>query len=611
LDKAADKEQNFALFSHLKIRENRSMTDDPFIVFEKTDQTNPLANFRVGDIVVLYPNTVRSLQRTPISGELGQKADEITQQTVLRNQIFKCSLVAIDKETVTLRLRSRQLNQHIFTTYAFWDVEHDLLDSSFNGMYRGLFAFAQAAKRKRDLLLTLAPPQKSIGTELSFTENSGLGLTHEQAQILQKILTSQDYFLLWGPPGTGKTSVMLKNLVGHLLKNTDENILLLAYTNRAVDEICEAIEKLGDWVKSEYIRIGSRYGTSPQYHAQLLDKKIEAAATRKELVSIIKRHRIFVATVASMTGKTELLKLTKFHRVIIDEASQILEPQLVGLLPYFDHFTLIGDHKQLPAVVQQPETESATHDDALQAIGLKNLRNSLFERLFKRAVAEKWTWAYDILSHQGRMHQVIMQFPSHYFYEQKLKILPEGMNQKQLEGIDFKLVGKDIADSSLGKRLSKKRVLFVNTETDLTNGFNKTNVHEAKMIGHLVKLFERMYAAQNRKMHPLSIGVITPYRAQIAQIQASLREMNFDTDSITIDTVERYQGGAREVILLSLCTNETSQLASLISLSEEGVDRKLNVALTRARQHLVVVGNADILRGSPIYRAFIEEYGFE
>jgi DNA replication ATP-dependent helicase Dna2 len=102
--------------------------------------------------------------------------------------------------------------------------------------------------------------------------------------------------------------------------------------------------------------------------------------------------------------------------------------------------------------------------------------------------------------------------------------------------------------------------------------------------------------------------VITPYRAQIAQIQATLRDMDFDTDKITIDTVERYQGGAREVILISLCTNQKSQLASLVSLSDEGVDRKLNVALTRARKHLIVVGNKEILRGSDIYRRFIENY---
>ena len=590
LDKADDKEQNFSIFSHLKIIENHSLDDNPLIVFQKTLKTNALANFRIGDIVVLYPNSVEE-----------GNADSKGKAAILSNQIFKCSLVAMTKETVTLRLRSRQLNQFIFQKYDLWNVEHDLLDSSYNGMFRGLFEFAKSPQRKRDLLLTVQPPEQPKPQNVAHVPE----MTDEQNLILQKILASQDYFLLWGPPGTGKTSVMLKHLVGHLLKNTDENILLLAYTNRAVDEICEAIESLGDWVKDDYVRIGSRYGTSPHYQNQLLDKKIENVTTRKELIAVIKKHRIFVATVASMTGKLELMKLTDFQRVIIDEASQILEPQLVGLLPLFNHFTLIGDHKQLPAVVQQPEDESATDSPVLHSVGLKNLRHSFFERLYKRSITEGWSWAYDVLSHQGRMHTDIMQFPSQHFYEQKLKVLPEGMNGFQLQSIDFQ---SDSFATNFEKLIAERRVLFINTEADLSNSFNKTNVHEAQMIGQLVKVFEKIYKSKNQSLTPNTLGVITPYRAQIAQIQATLRDLDFDTDNITIDTVERYQGGAREVILISLCTNQVSQLASLVSLSEEGVDRKLNVALTRARKHLVVIGNKEILWGSAIYSRFIETY---
>jgi DNA replication ATP-dependent helicase Dna2 len=299
------------------------------------------------------------------------------------------------------------------------------------------------------------------------------------------------------------------------------------------------------------------------------------------------------------------LDLIDFHRVVIDEASQILEPQLVGLLPHFKHFTLIGDHKQLPAVVQQPESESAIHEPLLHTIGLKNLRNSLFERLYKRCIHEKWTWAYDRLSHQGRMHTDIMQFPAVNFYEEKLRILPDKMGEYQLQAVDFHTLE---TTERLEQLIGERRVVFLNSETDTGNNFNKTNAHEARLIGDLVHAFEKIYAKNNKKMHPLSIGVITPYRAQIAQIQEALQNRNFDVSKITIDTVERYQGGARDVILLSLCTNEASQLSSLVSLSEEGVDRKLNVALTRARRQLVVVGNAEILNESEIYRRFIEAY---
>ena len=481
-------------------------------------------------------------------------------------------------------------------------------------MYRGLFEFMRCPKRKRDLLLTLAAPEKNMSEDMTVPKISEM--TKEQNHIFKKIIQSKDYFLLWGPPGTGKTSVMLKHLVGHYLTNTTDNVLLLAYTNRAVDEICEAVESLGDWVKDSYLRIGSRYSTAPQYHEQLLDSKISNIATRKELKNIIQKKRVIIATVSSMSGKPELMQLTHFQRVIIDEASQILEPMLVGLLPHFDHFTLIGDHKQLPAVVTQSETESATNSELLAEIGLKNLRNSLFERLYKNAISQGWDWAYQVLSHQGRMHLDIMDFPSKYFYENKLQILPEGMNHFQLQSIAH----PEEADGDCFEKLFKqKRVLFINTETDKDKSFNKTNSKEALMIGKLVQLFTKMYSektdvsgSDNTTLSPqklsVSIGVITPYRAQIAQIQSVLRDNHCDIDNITIDTVERYQGGARDVILISLCTNDASQLASLVSLSEEGVDRKLYVALTRARRHLVVIGNVEILRGSDIYKWFIDEY---
>jgi DNA replication ATP-dependent helicase Dna2 len=241
----------------------------------------------------------------------------------------------------------------------------------------------------------------------------------------------------------------------------------------------------------------------------------------------------------------------------------------------------------------------------LYTVGLKNLRNSLFERLYKRCIHEKWTWAYDRLSHQGRMHTDIMQFPAVNFYEEKLRILPDKMGAYQLQAIDFQTLE---TTERLEQLIGERRVLFLNSETDTGNNFNKTNAHEARLIGDLVHAFENIYAKNNKKMHPLSIGVITPYRAQIAQIQEALQNRNFDVSKITIDTVERYQGGARDVILLSLCTNEASQLSSLVSLSEEGVDRKLNVALTRARRQLVVVGNAEILNESEIYRRFIDAY---
>ena len=99
---------------------------------------------------------------------------------------------------------------------------------------------------------------------------------------------------------------------------------------------------------------------------------------------------------------------------------------------------------------------------------------------------------------------------------------------------------------------------------------------------------------------------ITPYRAQIARIRQELRSSGLDPDHYTVDTVERYQGGARRIVLISLCTNRGVQMSTLSTLSREGVDRKLNVAMTRAREHLVLLGNPRVLRESAVYSRLLD-----
>ncbi|MFT4973354.1 MAG: DNA replication ATP-dependent helicase Dna2 [Saprospiraceae bacterium] len=583
-DSFVDKEMSFDLLSFLAIAENKVREEEPLLVFNRTEKTHPLANFRNGDIAILYPYQ-------------GEKT------SVLNSQIFKCNVISINQKQVTVSLRQKQFNTNIFDESEHWNLEHDMMDSGFGAMYKGLYAFAKSPQVKRDLLLTINPPQKPEKQEVGIKED----LTEEQQNILEKAIAAKDYFLLWGPPGTGKTSKMLKHFAQHILENTKENLLLLAYTNRAVDEICEAIESIHPDLKNQYVRIGSKYSTSPKFRARLLSFKSDEITHRKQLKGIIDGHRVFVSTLSSFTSKQDLLKLKKFHRVVIDEASQILEPALVGLLPNFERYILIGDHKQLPAVVVQDEETSVVENKDLKAIGLHNLRNSFFERLYKRCVENKWDWAYAKLSHQGRMHADIMDFPNRYFYEGFLKTLPENIGHSvvQKQGTNY-LLPADY--ESFGKMLSERRTLFFHTEIDELSQTKKTNLHEAEMIGKLVESYHEIYQKNGRELTAKCIGIITPYRAQIAQIQEVLQAKDFDCSFITIDTVERYQGGARDIILVSLCTNSLRQVDKLVSLSEEGVDRKLNVALTRAREHVVVVGNADLLGQNAIYGNLIREF---
>ena len=300
-----------------------------------------------------------------------------------------------------------------------------------------------------------------------------------------------------------------------------------------------------------------------------------------------------------MQSRGDLFKLKDFDRVIIDEASQILEPMLVGLLPYFRKVLLIGDHYQLPAVVQQRDDESAVPMESLQQLGMRNLRHSLFERLYLRCQEEGWHHAYAQLTYQGRMHADLMGFTNR-FYEGLLRILPEDISQVQREPLSLMPpVGAD----ELECRLCEVRYHF---EPCVGQGFTanlKVSDAEAHKIVQLVRSYRRIWEQSGREWDPLrTLGIITPYRAQIAHIRQLLAEDGTSPDLVTIDTVERYQGGARDIILISVCLNDAQQLRTLVSYSSDGrVDRKLNVALTRARQHLVVVGNPELMRLDGFY----------
>jgi len=582
LDTYKEKEDNFNIISSLKLKDFKGKDDDPFLIFSKTNQTNNLANFRRGDIAVLYP------YRQP-------------DDTPLQDQVFKCTIIEIDNKKVIVRLRSKQFNTSLFEEDIFWNLEHDLMDSGYTNLYRGLFAFAEINTGKRAMLLGQNPPRMPDRKELVAPAE----LTLEQQAIYKKIINARDYFLLWGPPGTGKTSMMLKYVVKYLWEETDQNILLMAYTNRAVDEICEAIEQIDENIQSDYIRIGSRFSTNEKFRKQLLDYKLKSITKRKELKELLLSHRIFVGTVNGISGKKDILKLKTFHQVIIDEASQLLEPYLVGLLPHFKRFVLIGDHQQLPAVVQQSSEESKVTDEELNKLGIANLRDSFFERIYKQCLKNGWHWAHAQLSHQGRMHQEIMHFPNEFFYNKNLKILPTSIpyHKGQLAPLNYELPDDP---TFLEHLLCTKRVVYLETEVDERSKTHKTNQYEAMKLLELIQSFRTIYKKNELEMSVKSIGIITPYRAQIAQIRQQLLKEDIDVESLTIDTVERYQGGARDIILISLCTNNFSQLDSLVSLSEEGVDRRLNVALTRARKHLVVLGNRELLASNEIYANLIK-----
>ncbi len=570
LDSTEEKMEAFRMLSYLNIKEHITEDQDSLIVLTYSDRSNILSRFRNGDIAVFYP-------------------DKSDVHSALLSQVFKCTIISINSEEITIRLRAKQGNFQIFDENRFWHLEPDMLESGFTKQLHGLYEFINASKRFRDLILTRIKPDKP-NTKGQFFNNPHL--TQQQKEILNEAIVSPDYYLLWGPPGTGKTSVMIKNLADFYMNKTKLNVLFLAYTNKAVDEISDAVSSIQN---AKFIRIGSRFSTKEKFKSRLLSTIMEKVKSRKTLLNMINETRFFVSTVSSFQSNLPLLKIKKFDIVIIDEASQLLEPMIVGLLTKFKKFILIGDHKQLPAVVTQKPDQSFCKSHELDAIGLVDMRISLFERMYKCCERNEWNWVIGALRKQGRMHQTIQQFVSPVFYENNLGLL-------DIERLTQKPALKDFNTQSAF--LIQNRMIFIDVPIDhlLTN---KTNQREAKLAVEIIDLWGNIYMQNNLQIEEDSIGVITPFRSQIALIKEGLDNLP-SRHIITVDTIERYQGGSRNQIVISLSVNQNYALRQISSLTDEGIDRKLNVALTRAKEHVIILGNKKVLETNPLYAQLID-----
>ena len=318
--------------------------------------------------------------------------------------------------------------------------------------------------------------------------------------------------------------------------------------------------------------------------------------------------RILCGTVASLSGIPELFKLKQIPIAILDEASQVLEPQLLPLLcatkadgkPAISRFVLIGDHKQLPAVVVQPVRESAVEDESLRRIGLLDCRDSLFERLLRCKSDDSIA----MLSRQGRMHESINTWVSQTYYGSRLDTVPL---PHQVSDLPWK--SYDSTDT-LQTLVATRRMAMFDIEEDHCESNPKINTSEASIVAQIVQALYRLSTANHVSWNPeTGIGIIVPFRAQISAVRTALSRTGVpDCEKITIDTVERYQGSQRDTIIYSTVVGHAAQLPVLSSSSEsvgQFSDRRLNVAVTRSRQQFFLVGNLALLRRLPDYNSLI------
>ena len=542
-----------------------------------------LPNFRTGDMVILYA---------------------YKEEPDMRKQILmKGNILELRPDRMTLVLRNGQQNKDIIGgKEEVFAVEHDFSDTSANNGFRGLYAFLSAQADRKELLLGVRPPAQLEDVKL----NGDYGRFNE---LILKEKQAKDYFLLVGPPGTGKTSCALRFMVEEALSEPDTSILLLSYTNRAVDEICAMLTDSGIADRTPFIRIGNELSCDKRFVPYLLKYSLDDCPKLTDIQQKMARTRIFVGTTTAINNRLNLFTLKHFQLAIIDEASQILEPDLIGILSArhqqhnaIDKFVLVGDYKQLPAIAQQSAEETAVTDLLLRNIGLEDCRNSLFKRLYKSSPDT----CRSILHKQGRMHPAIAEFPNQtFYYREQLESVPL---PHQLEETPYE-AGLTPQDS-IDQLLLERRMVFIPAEApDHLTCSDKTNPNEARIVatllGHIYRLTESRFDP-NR-----TVGVIVPYRNQIAMIRKEIARLQLPAlQDISIDTVERYQGSQRDIIIYSFTIQNFSQLNFLTANTfQEGnflIDRKLNVALTRARKQLLLTGNPHILGANITFYKLME-----
>jgi len=401
----------------------------------------------------------------------------------------------------------------------------------------------------KDILFERREPAFADVSE-SFVENNAA-----QDEVVRLAVGAEDLALVHGPPGTGKTYTLAR-LVRALVER-GQRVLLSAFTNRAVDNAIEALEDQGF---TDVVRIGTESGVREDMQPYRLETAGDPEACAERLLGA----NVVAATTASCGSRA--MREQSFDVAVVDEAGQLTEPGTLAAVTRADRFVLVGDHHQLPPVVRA--TDEAAGDDEVADLG-----RSLFERMI-----EAYPDASVMLEQQYRMAQRIQAFASREFYDGQLRPATGPVAAQTLGDLS-------VVDPSALPAHLQDRVAFVDPGG---KAHGNTNPIEAEAVDKTVRAF------LDAGVPAADVGVIAPYRAQVAEIGKLVPE------GVAVDTVDRFQGSSREVIVISLVA--TGTLDSPIFEDY----RRVNVALTRAKKALVLVGDAEALATDETYRRMVE-----
>nr|XP_055027215.1 DNA replication ATP-dependent helicase/nuclease DNA2 [Misgurnus anguillicaudatus] len=435
------------------------------------------------------------------------------------------------------------------------------------------------SERLRELIVDFRPPQfiDSLSSVLprdakDTVANILKGLNKPQKQAMKKVLLSKDYTLIVGMPGTGKTTTIC-TLV-RILHACGFSVLLTSYTHSAVDNIL---------LKLKRFKIGFlRLGRAQKVHHDILpfteeSGRAKGIQTLEELEQLYNQELIVATT--CMGVKHPIFSRRRFDFCIVDEASQISQPVCLGPLFYAQRFVLVGDHQQLPPIVQNAEARALGMDE------------SLFKRL------EHHSDAVVQLNVQYRMNSAIMSLSNALMYEGRL----ECGSDKTASAV-LQLPSKALVEKELDLYVCEPQyiawvqaalepnnpVCFLNTsevpapETVEKGGIS--NQTEALLVHVIVTLLLKAGC------RAADIGVIAPYRQQLKTISSLMQGPAFK--ALEVNTVDKYQGRDKSIIIVSFVRNNTD--GNLGELLQDW--RRLNVAITRAKHKLLMIGSAPSLR---------------
>ena len=482
-------------------------------------------------------------------------------------------------------------------------------DTSYKTMFAALREVAEAkgnrTARLREVLLGKAP---ALRRETGPVRFPWLNVSQEKA--VNQVLCAKEVAVVHGPPGTGKTTTLVEAVYETL--HRENQVMVSAQSNTAVDWIAEKLVDRGIPV----LRIGNPTRVNDKMLAFTYERRFEAHSDYPELWQIRK-------TIREMTGRlrksgredrerlhnqltklrvratgleirielftearviactlvgaaSRVLERKRFSSLFIDEAAQAIEAACWIAISRADRVILAGDHCQLPPTIKCIEAA----------------RGGLGRTLLEKVVLHK-PETVSLLKIQYRMHEDIMRFPSRWFYHDELEAAPE---VKYRGILDFDTPVSWIDTSELD--LQEKAV---------AEGTGRLNTGEAELLVRELKNYMERIGIRRILEEHIDFGVISPYRAQVHYLRHLLKKEPFFRPCrrlITVHTVDGFQGQERDVIMISLVrANEKGQIGFLRDL------RRMNVAITRARMKLLILGEAVTLTRHPFYRELYEYIG--